>query len=54
MSIGLFLGGILGGWLYGSWGPNSIFYVDIGLLIGWLIIALGMTELPKKTNSLKI
>lgn len=48
MSIGLFLGGILGGWLYGSWGPNSIFYVDIGLLIGWLIIALGMTELPKK------
>ena len=54
MSIGLFLGGILGGWLYGSWGPNSIFYVDIGLLIGWLIIALGMTELPKKTNSLEI
>ena len=54
MSIGLFLGGILGGWLYGSWGPNSIFYVDIGLLMGWLIIALGMTELPKKTNSLKI
>ena len=54
MSIGLFFGGILGGWLYGSWGPNSIFYVDIGLLIGWLIIALGMTELPKKTNSLKI
>ena len=54
MSIGLFLGGILGGWLYGSWGPNSIFYVDIGLLIGWLIIALGMTDLPKKTNSLKI
>ena len=54
MSIGLFLGGILGGWLYGSWGPNSIFYVDIGLLMGWLIIAFGMTELPKKTNSLKI
>jgi predicted MFS family arabinose efflux permease len=54
MSIGLFFGGILGGWLYGSWGPNSIFYVDIGLLMGWLIIALGMTELPKKTNSLKI
>lgn len=54
MSIGLFLGGILGGWLYGSWGPNSIFYVDIGLLMGWLIIAFGMTELPKKNNSLKI
>ena len=54
MSIGLFFGGILGGWLYGSWGPNSIFYVDIGLLMGWLIIAFGMTELPKKTNSLKI
>lgn len=48
MSIGLFLGGILGGWLYGSWGPNSIFYVEIGLLMGWLIIAFGMTELPKK------
>lgn len=45
-SLGLFLGGVIGGWLLGHWGAGSIFHVDIVLLGVWLIITLSMAELP--------
>ena len=45
-SLGLFLGGVIGGWLLGHWGAGSIFHIDIVLLGVWLIITLSMAELP--------
>jgi predicted MFS family arabinose efflux permease len=48
MSIGLFLGGILGGFVYGYFGSLAIFELDAVLLLVWLIIAVKMSELPPK------
>jgi MFS family permease len=48
MSIGLFLGGILGGFVYGYFGSLAIFELDAVLLLVWLIIAARMSELPAK------
>jgi predicted MFS family arabinose efflux permease len=48
MSIGLFMGGILGGAVYGYFGSLAIFELDAVLLLVWLIIAAGMSELPPK------
>ena len=48
MSIGLFLGGLLGGWIYGHLGSLAIFEIDSVLLLVWLIIAAKMSELPPK------
>jgi MFS family permease len=52
MSIGLFLGGIIGGWVYGHFGSLAIFELDAGLLLVWLIISLKMPELPPKIKAL--
>jgi predicted MFS family arabinose efflux permease len=51
MSIGLFVGGILGGWIYGHLGIQAIFEVDAVLLFAWLIISFRMPELPPKIKS---
>jgi len=48
MSIGLFLGGLIGGWIYGHLGTLAIFEIDSVLLLVWLIIAAKMSELPPK------
>ena len=48
MSIGLFMGGILGGAVYGYFGSLAIFELDAVLLLVWLIIAARMSELPPK------
>jgi predicted MFS family arabinose efflux permease len=50
MSIGLFLGGIIGGAVYGSFGSLAIFEMDAVLLLVWLIIAAKMSELPPKVK----
>ena len=47
-STGLFLGGLLGGWLLQNWGEASVFYACSAMIFAWLIIALSMRELPKK------
>ena len=47
-STGLFLGGLLGGWLLQNWGESSVFYACSALIFAWLIIALSMRELPQK------
>ncbi len=46
MSIGLFMGGILGGAVYGYFGSLAIFELDAVLLLVWLIIVARMSELP--------
>jgi predicted MFS family arabinose efflux permease len=52
MSIGLFLGGILGGFVYGYFGSLAIFELDAVLLLVWLIIAARMSELPAKEKKI--
>ena len=41
-SIGLFLGGALGGWLVQNVGPGSVSLLGGGLAVVWLILASGM------------
>jgi predicted MFS family arabinose efflux permease len=50
MSIGLFLGGIIGGAIYGNFGSLAIFEMDAVLLLVWLIVAAKMSELPPKVK----
>ncbi len=47
-SIGLALGGMLGGWLLKSSGQNSVFYACSGLVLCWLIIAANMKAPPRR------
>ncbi|WP_162878211.1 MFS transporter [Trinickia diaoshuihuensis] len=46
-SIGLALGGVVGGWLMKSAGQNAVFFACSGLVLGWLIIAANM-KAPRK------
>ena len=49
-SIGLAAGGIIGGWLAKTSGPNAVFYACSGLVLGWLIIAANM-KAPRKASA---
>ena len=52
MSLGLFLGGITGGWIYGNLGMSAIFVTGSVVMFVWLIISAGMPEfLPKIKNT---
>lgn len=46
-SIGLALGGVVGGWLMKSVGQNAVFFTCSGLVLAWLIIAANMKP-PRK------
>jgi MFS family permease len=46
-SIGLALGGVVGGWLMKSVGQNAVFFACSGLVLAWLIIAANMKPLRK-------
>lgn len=46
-SIGLALGGVVGGWLMKSAGQNAVFFACSGLVLAWLIIAANM-KAPRK------
>ncbi len=47
-SIGLALGGVLGGWLLKTGGANEVFYACSVLVAVWLIIAASMKQPPRK------
>jgi MFS family permease len=47
-SIGLALGGVLGGWLLKTEGSSAVFYACSGLVFCWLIIAANMKPPPRK------
>jgi predicted MFS family arabinose efflux permease len=49
-SIGLFSGALIGGWLMDSHGNLSVFAVGAVLLVGWLIIAWSMGEVPTRAT----
>ena len=50
-SLGLFIGGLAGGWLISHWGADSVFHIDIVLIGAWLIIAWSMSEVPGRQKS---
>ncbi|MFL9936653.1 MFS transporter [Paraburkholderia sp. RL18-103-BIB-C] len=47
-SIGLALGGVVGGWLLKHDGASTVFYACSGLVLCWLIIAANMKAPPRK------
>jgi predicted MFS family arabinose efflux permease len=52
-SIGLFSGALLGGYLMDSHGNLSVFVAGAAMLVGWLIIAWSMGEMPSKVIDTK-
>ena len=50
-STGLFLGGVLGGWILQTKGESAVFYACSIAIFMWLIISFGMRELPPKQTS---
>ena len=48
-ALGLFCGGALGGWLAQHAGPSSVFVLGAALTVVWLIIALSMKNLPRRS-----
>ncbi len=53
--LGAFLGGITGGWLYGSFGITSVFAVCAGLCVLWLLVSASMRNpLPLSTHLLNL
>jgi MFS family permease len=52
-TLGLFVGGLLGGWLASRHGPQAVFSTCAGLAGVWLLAAAGMRPLaPKRVNEL--
>ncbi|MDQ7975627.1 MFS transporter [Paraburkholderia sp. SARCC-3016] len=47
-SVGLALGGVVGGWLLKIDGSSAVFYTCSGLVFCWLIIAANMKQPPRK------
>jgi MFS family permease len=47
-SIGLALGGVVGGWLLKIDGQSTVFYACSALVLAWLIIAASMKQPPRK------
>ena len=51
MSIGLFLGGILGSWIFGQLGMQAIFAIGLGLMLTWWLLIFNMTGLVRKVKA---
>ncbi|CAN5891981.1 MFS transporter [soil metagenome] len=49
-ALGLACGGLLGGWLNQHSGASTVFIVSAALTLFWLIIALKMPELPRRSK----
>ncbi len=47
-SLGLFCGGVLGGWLTQHVGAASVFVLGAALTVAWLIIVVNMKNLPHR------
>jgi MFS family permease len=52
-TLGLFVGGVLGGWLAHAHGPGAVFSTCAGLAAIWLLAAAGMRPLaPRRVNGM--
>jgi MFS family permease len=47
-SIGLFLGGVVGGWLAKGWGDGAVSLFCAGLALVWLGLSAGLTPPPRR------
>jgi hypothetical protein len=45
--LGVFLGGLLGGWLYGLGGATAVFTASALVLGGWLVLVASAPPLPQ-------
>jgi MFS family permease len=45
-TLGVFFGGLLGGWVASQYGTTAVFGVCAALVVVWLLIALGMRPVP--------
>ena len=45
-TLGVFFGGLLGGWVASRYGTTTVFGVCAALVVLWLLIALGMRPVP--------
>jgi MFS family permease len=45
-TLGVFFGGLLGGWVAGHHGAAGVFYLCAGLSVLWLAVAAGMRPVP--------
>jgi MFS family permease len=41
--LGAFMGGASGGWLYGEYGPMSVFVFSAAIAASWIVVALNMS-----------
>lgn len=48
--IGAFVGGMLGGWAYGTWGATGLFIFNASMLSLWLVVAATMRQ-PRYLSS---
>ena len=51
-TLGVFFGGLLGGWVARHHGANGVFLVCAGLCALWLMVAAGMRPVPRAVNGL--
>lgn len=51
MSIGLFLGGIMGSWIFGNLGTQAVFVISLGLMLVWWLLILKMSGLVRKVKA---
>jgi predicted MFS family arabinose efflux permease len=49
-SIGLAMGGVIGGWLLKVDGQSSVFYACSALVLAWLVVAAAMKAPPRKVQ----
>ncbi|MDH4115174.1 MAG: MFS transporter [Burkholderiaceae bacterium] len=49
-SVGLFVGGALGGVIASRWGAHGVFVCSAAVMAVWWVVALGMREVPKRSS----
>jgi len=49
-TLGLFFGGLAGGWIAGQYGPDTVFGVSAVVVFAWLALAAGMRA-PRRAGS---
>jgi MFS family permease len=46
-TLGLFCGGLSGGWIAGNFGARALFGACAALALAWLAVAAGMRSVPR-------
>ena len=52
-TLGLFCGGLAGGWIGGTFGARAVFGACAGLVLAWLAVAAGMRGPTHAVNPIK-